>query len=161
MVIPPQYLATHLIRRRSPHCLGPSSRRLWNDALAGMGDSGHTFCRRRVRHHPGFGESASFPASWDHLRSRDPARQERCPGAGGGHLKVRPAVRVTLTVPRFIRRNGRQASDMAQCHCFISLDSEAAQARDKAILFGMPSKYSTISARSLNPAGRSSRSHRA
>ena len=44
--------------------------------------------------------------------------------------------------------------------CVISLDSEAAPARDKAILFGIPSKYSTIWARSLKPAGRSSRSRR-
>ena len=51
--------------------------------------------------------------------------------------------------------------DRAQRPFLISPDSGAGQARDRAILFGMPSKYSTIWARSLNPVGRSSRSHRA
>ena len=50
------------------------------------------------------------------------------------------------------------ASDPAQRPLLISLDSAAGQARDRAMVFGMPSRSSTIWARSLKPAGRSSRS---
>ena len=55
------------IRRRSPHRLDFSSRRLCDDALAGMGRSRHSCCCRCLRYPSRFCEGASFPTSEDHL----------------------------------------------------------------------------------------------